>query len=273
VRELRLTACGCTFIVECESERAATFVLAGFGALVSKSSEAGRLQGGRYRIESSGSGFCVRRADARSRYLDDPGSLLSDLDTELTLTLQRRRPDLYFLHAAAMARDGRVAVIPGESGSGKSTLTLALLERGFSLISDELAPVELRSMTVHPYARALCLKSAPPPPCTLPRGTIQAGGQWYIPLSHVPAGDPQQALSVAAFIFIRRDGEAPVTWRRLSAARGAAQLLVNALNPLAHEADGLHAAVTLARAVPCYELDNANLARACPIVERILYRS
>lgn len=44
---------------------------------------------------------------------------------------------LYALHAAALSRDGRVAIFPAESGSGKTTLSLALVRGGYQLLSDD----------------------------------------------------------------------------------------------------------------------------------------
>ena len=41
------------------------------------------------------------------------------------------------LHASTVAIDGRAVLITGPSGSGKSDLTLRLLDRGFSLVSDD----------------------------------------------------------------------------------------------------------------------------------------
>jgi serine kinase of HPr protein (carbohydrate metabolism regulator) len=41
------------------------------------------------------------------------------------------------LHASTVARDGRAVVITGPSGSGKSDLALRLLDRGFTLVSDD----------------------------------------------------------------------------------------------------------------------------------------
>src|SRR6478736_6234613 len=41
------------------------------------------------------------------------------------------------VHASAVARDGRAVLISGPSGSGKSDLTLRLLDRGFTLVSDD----------------------------------------------------------------------------------------------------------------------------------------
>jgi len=41
------------------------------------------------------------------------------------------------LHASTVALDGRAVLIAGPSGSGKSDLALRLLDRGFTLVSDD----------------------------------------------------------------------------------------------------------------------------------------
>jgi serine kinase of HPr protein (carbohydrate metabolism regulator) len=41
------------------------------------------------------------------------------------------------IHASTVANDGRAVLISGPSGSGKSDLTLRLLDRGFTLVSDD----------------------------------------------------------------------------------------------------------------------------------------
>ena len=41
------------------------------------------------------------------------------------------------LHASSVALDGRAVLISGPSGSGKSDLALRLLDRGFTLVSDD----------------------------------------------------------------------------------------------------------------------------------------
>jgi serine kinase of HPr protein (carbohydrate metabolism regulator) len=41
------------------------------------------------------------------------------------------------IHASTVAVDGRAVLISGPSGSGKSDLTLRLLDRGFTLVSDD----------------------------------------------------------------------------------------------------------------------------------------
>jgi serine kinase of HPr protein (carbohydrate metabolism regulator) len=41
------------------------------------------------------------------------------------------------LHASTVAADGRAVLISGPSGAGKSDLALRLLDRGFTLVSDD----------------------------------------------------------------------------------------------------------------------------------------
>ena len=41
------------------------------------------------------------------------------------------------LHASSVALDGRAVLISGPSGSGKSDLALRMLDRGFTLVSDD----------------------------------------------------------------------------------------------------------------------------------------
>lgn len=58
----------------------------------------------------------------------------------LTLPLMEicKRRGLFPLHAAAIARDGRAALIPAASGGGKTTLSIALGLAGNSFMSDDM---------------------------------------------------------------------------------------------------------------------------------------
>lgn len=65
------------------------------------------------------------------------------------------------LHAAVVARpeDGRAAILPAPPGSGKSTLCAALVQRGWRLLSDEMALIDLRTGLLHGMARPVSLKN------------------------------------------------------------------------------------------------------------------
>ena len=61
-------------------------------------------------------------------------------------------------HAGAVQRRDRAVVLVGPSGSGKTTITLALLRRGWQLLSDDFAPVGADRF-VHPFPRRLNITS------------------------------------------------------------------------------------------------------------------
>lgn len=63
------------------------------------------------------------------------------------------------IHAAAVERRGRVAILPALPGAGKSTLTAALVCHGWRLLTDELALISFDAGKVLPLARPISLKN------------------------------------------------------------------------------------------------------------------
>ena len=63
------------------------------------------------------------------------------------------RPDLFWMHAGAVEKNGNSIVIAGKSGQGKSTLVTQLFQRGWNVLSDEYAPIRLDANEVLPYPR------------------------------------------------------------------------------------------------------------------------
>lgn len=64
---------------------------------------------------------------------------------------------LLALHAAVLARQDRVLVVPAASGAGKSTLAACLLQRGWSYVSDEALCLRWDTGSVVPYPRPMSL--------------------------------------------------------------------------------------------------------------------
>ena len=200
---------------------------------------------------------------------DDADAMLFHIDKSITIELQHLRPDLFFVHGAALVWNGRVVVLSGPAGTGKSTLTLVALQLGFEYFSDELAPIDLHRLSVYPYARALYLKTSPPPPHALPTGTIDHGGRYHVPLTMPTSATPSGDAPLAALIFLRRDTERFKGLRSISAASGATRLIANALNLLAHPAAGIEAAVAISQAVDCFELDATDLTAASEAIRAL----
>lgn len=258
-RAFTLHSCGCRFDIHCSSDDTARLIDGVFGALAvtaPMSAPARReyyidsVPGGAYRVTSAGETF----------ELADANDLLFHLDKSIIIELQHARPDLFFVHAAALGWKGRVAILSAPAGTGKSTLTLVALQRGFDYLSDELAPIDLQDLTVHPYPRAPYLKSPPPLPHVLPGGALNHGGRYHIPM--MPRATPRDRAVLAALIFVRRGEERFSGLRPISAASGATRLISNTLNLLSHPAAGIDAAAALSRAVRSFEIDSTDLTAA-----------
>jgi HprK-related kinase A len=63
------------------------------------------------------------------------------------------------IHAAVVAKDDRALIMPAPPGSGKSTLCAALVNRGWRLLSDELALVDVQDGRLVPLSRPINLKN------------------------------------------------------------------------------------------------------------------
>ena len=94
------------------------------------------------------------------------------------------------VHASTVAMDGRAVLISGPSGSGKSDLTLRLLDRGFTLVSDDQTLVRRENDRL--------IASAPP---TI-AGKLEIRGIGIVDMEHV--NDMPVALLVELTSDIQR---------------------------------------------------------------------
>ncbi|MCI0428000.1 MAG: hypothetical protein L0Z46_08300 [Nitrospiraceae bacterium] len=227
-----------------------------------------------YRVEREANegSFCISRDGACPLISRNDADFLFLFEKDLSIELQYQRPDLFFVHAAVVERQGKAVILAAPSGTGKSTLTLALLHAGFRYLSDELAPLDLSTLQVMPYPHALCLKAEPPEPFELPKGAIRTLNTIHIPTRFLPATALSGPVPIAAVFFIHRGGDAgpKALLREVGSAQAAVRLYANALNALAHSGDGLDAAVRIALSAPCYELDSTDLVRVGPAIESLI---
>jgi hypothetical protein len=270
VRRLALRVCDRRFEVVCPDLETAALLQLAFGGLEIPARHATRHIDAACHVDRDEQAAYRVRGEAGSvTWCEDADDLLYHVDKFLTLAVQRQRPDLYFLHAAAVAWNGTVAVLSAPPGTGKSTLAAGLLQNGFAYLSDELAPIDVNKLVVHPFAHALCLKEPVPDGLRLPADAVRIGKRFHVASGLFATPPLTQALPLGAFIFVARSG-GPRTSERIGAAAGAARLLSNTLNGRCHAGDGLPAAVRLAQRVPCFTLDVTDLVAACGEVRAIL---
>jgi HprK-related kinase A len=85
------------------------------------------------------------------------GLLAAEMGMNLQMALGQKR--YLLLHAATVEKDGRALIMTGESGAGKSTLAALLGERGWRLMGDEFALLDLKSGRLSAFPRAISLKN------------------------------------------------------------------------------------------------------------------
>ena len=75
-------------------------------------------------------------------------------------------------------------------------------------------------------------------------------------------------MLLKAIFFLRFIGEAdaPVL-KPMRNAEATARLFMNALNPIAHSADGLDAAMEIVSRARCFELLSSNLQATCELIK------
>ena len=258
--------------VKCPDGALMRLLAANFSAMAARGM--GSLPGLEYRIEIRDAPplFSLSRGSETTLEASDAGDLLFLLEKDVTVELQKRRPDLFFLHSAAIRWQGNACLLAAESGQGKSTTTWALLHHEFGYLSDELSPIDLGAMQVSPYPHALCLKR-PTPSYPLPAGAIHLGRTFHLPAESLPGAVISEPCPLGAVFLINYspDLTAP-TLRSISPAEAAARLYVTALNALAHARHGLDAVVRIAQHVPCFAVSSAGLPATCALIRNAAER-
>ena len=211
------------------------------------------VEGDRYRLEvflAGQSAFSVGRL----------GDLLHTLDNHITVAMEQAIPRYYFVHAAALAHEGKVTLIVGESGAGKSTTAYALASSGFDYLSDELSPIDPQTGLVFPYPRAFCLKDDPPPPLNVPRRHLRTEWTLHIQARDLPCRIVTDPLPLARIVFVRySSGHAAARLKPVTPGEASLWLYKNALNQLAHPSLGLDDTLSLVQRARCLELEAAGI--------------
>jgi hypothetical protein len=263
---IELSVFDCDIRVECADSQTASLLSSNYEWFKQPLEEACIT----YRVirQGTGEGRLIARRGASPELARDDGDFLYMFEKDMTIETQKLRPDLYFIHAAALDLGGRALALVAPSGYGKSTTAWGLLHHGFKYLSDELAPLDVAAMQVHPFPHALSLKTLPPKEYPLPKETLFTTRTAHVPTQFLPCQTTIDSLPLEAIFFVRFNGEIsePVL-KPLGKGEAAARLYANALNPLAHSGDGLDAAIEIVSRTDCFELLYSNLTPTCELVK------
>ena len=135
---------------------------------------------------------------------DDPWRIADELRHFIVETSLRSPRSFVDLHAASLVRDGAGLVLPGGSKSGKTTLALGLVEQGWRLYSDDIAPIDKTTGRIQPFHKPLGIRDLAtwqtfsdrwePPPWPPPaRGSLLIPAT-VLPLERAPETEARDIL-------------------------------------------------------------------------------
>lgn len=167
------------------------------------------------------------------------------------------------LHAAALSRNGRGILIPGQSGSGKTSLSTWLTSRGFNYLTDEYVFIRHNTNTMQAFAR---------PPNVKVRGmeaalehffdmdkhedqTIQSNHVAMIPPRLLNPDNKQENPTVDLILFPRFRKNSDLKLEKLTKAKSGLALMESLVNARNLNGHGFNEAARLARDTPGYRLE------------------
>lgn len=202
------------------------------------------------------------------------GLLAAEMGMNLQMALGQKTHLL--LHAATVERDGRAIIITGESGAGKSTLAALLGERGWRLMGDEFALLDLESGLLHAFPRAISLKNEA---IKVMMAEVEAARFGPL-LEDTPKGqirhmrpdkraiDDMCVPACPSLILFPRFGEAP-SMRPVGQAEVLMRLTQASTNYVALGRPAFTALTRLVAACPAVAIDYADSGTGTGLVERV----
>lgn len=175
------------------------------------------------------------------------------------------------IHAAVVEKNGYAAILPAPPGSGKSTLCAALVQRGWRLLSDELALIRVCDGKIVPLPRPVSLKNASidiiqryepeaifsPKVCDTMKGTVA-----HMKPSADSVARAAQVAQVAWVIFPKYQAGTATQLAPLPRARAFMRVADNAFNYSLLGAQGFETMAGLIDASQCYDFSYSVLDEA-----------
>jgi hypothetical protein len=186
------------------------------------------------------------------------------------------RPDYRLaVHAAAVAKNGRVLLLPGASGSGKTTLAAALIARGFSFLGDDTVVLERGDLRVRPIPFALAvkagswdlLKSYHP---RLPELPVDCRPDGKVVRYLRPANIAADALAAAWMVFPDWSGRGAASLTRLARVAALQRFLSGCYaSARSLKSSELAELVQWIEGIDCHTLDASNLDAAVGLLDQL----
>lgn len=177
----------------------------------------------------------------------------------------KARPDLLWIHAAAVERSGMALLLVGSSGQGKSTLSTRLCEKGWRLMSDDSAPIRMNSNEVLPFPQAPHRRKAFERQMRVDELGIFDKEEVMVS----PDSLCRDSATVKVIVFPSFNYRGAADLSLLSLGEAALDLLRNSMNFVDHKEEAVERASRLARDVPMYRLSCGDWQSAARLLEAL----
>ncbi|HXV75663.1 MAG TPA: HprK-related kinase A [Candidatus Polarisedimenticolaceae bacterium] len=208
-----------------------------------------------------------------------PRLVVPMLEWAMNVSVFQRVHQYLMLHSAVVARNGRAAILVGRAGSGKSTLCAGLVERGWRLLSDEVALVDPSDGRLRAVPRPISLKGRSievirrfAPGATIGpswAGTAKGTVAHVVPPRDSVARSAETAEPAWVIFPIYADGE-DASMAPLARAQAFVRAVDNAFNYGVYGRSGFELLSAMIGRCPCFELCYGDLGRAVERIERLV---
>jgi hypothetical protein len=159
--------------------------------------------------------YCGEKEVVRQNFDDRK---IDPIESQIRLTIAEFAEDYVFLHAGAIAYQGKMIIIPARSFSGKTTLVAEFARRGFEYYSDEYAVLDKNGL-VHPFTKKLSI-----------RGIVDDYTQVDIPVEELGGRKGVEPLEVGLILVSKFMKGAKFSPRLLGAGEGIIESIANSVS-------------------------------------------
>jgi len=178
------------------------------------------------------------------------------------------------IHAAVVEKDGCAAILPAPPGSGKSTLCAALVNRGWRLLSDELALIRVSDGKIIPLPRPVSLKNqsiaiirdyAPDAIFSRPVSDTMKGTVAHMKAPADSVARAAETAQAAWVIFPKYRADSSACLEKVAPSRAFMRVADNAFNYSLLGIKGFETLAGLIDRCRCYDFTYSNLDEAVAV--------
>jgi len=212
--------------------------------------------------------------NGQKKHLHDPELLRSEYIHALILnSIYTNISSHYLHHAAALSHKENGIILTADSGFGKTTLTLALVQKGFRFLSDEIAAIGRKDGMIYPFPRGLHIRKETLQLLDLPFQFEKASrwfGKYLVDIEDIFPGMIGDPVKISQIFVLKNDSNSTPN----SSYPREFRAVINHTNPvflqqIKDNPDVIHVQETLERGYPCLVVETVHRMKVISFFENL----